>query len=892
MAEWTSEAERHLEWYLKRVTELCSQSGVDDVAVDLEGHIRAEVGRLGTTLVTLAELHVVLARVGTPEQVAGGDAPTDPEPGVARPGAPRSFRLHPRPTRPAVGGFRTSMFVALAIVVPGAAVVLEALTGMVASAFLDPMPTWFHAVIMMMVPISLALAEIYLWHSDVFRTRWLGWALVLNVYATAVSALYLIAYLPMMPLFAILIIAFGLGLLGLSPLLCVVGGVAQMRRLHRAIRDVGRPTRWWVGRTLIGLALAVVPLLLLEAPGLVTDYALELALSEEEGDRAHGIWMIRAVGGEGIVLERCYGYAPRRRGNFNNFDSFGDGATVATGPYRELYFRLTGRPFNSEPPPRSRQARVRSEWRESWREDSVVDSEIGGEAVATRIRGLSLFGSHMSVQVERGAVGYIEWTMEFKNASLMDREARAQIVLPHGGVASRLTLWIEGEEREAAFGKRLQVRKAYQEVAVVQRRDPALLTTMGPGRLLLQCFPVLAGGTMKVKVGVTAPLTVRGGKAYLRPPYFAERNFNVGRDLRHEVWTDAPSKLTDVELTEQGSAIELPAPLADAVYGAKLGTASARMRFDKPAPASETVYLVIDGSRPMGAVAMADWSALCRGLSARTSVAAILAGQELRHWAYEVGGFEPAEEDGLEDLAAWLGSLDFAGGCDPVPALEEAWDRVAERGGGVVLWVHGPMPVRLSSPDGLKERLRRQPNVRLLSVAVMPGPNRVTEALSDKMGFVEVPLIDALDKTLEYVATHLRAEDVERTYELALGGAKLPEAQATSLSDQLVRLAVYDRVLSLCRSGGKDDLPQAARLAVSTRLITPVSGAVVLETKQQYDRHGLDPSAEAKPESGSVPGIPEPEEWALIIVAVACFGYVLHRRRLQMVAVRNGGRTR
>lgn len=99
------------------------------------------------------------------------------------------------------------------------------------------------------------------------------------------------------------------------------------------------------------------------------------------------------------------------------------------------------------------------------------------------------------------------WTLEFRNDGVPDRETRAQILLPPGGVVSRLTLWANGEEREAAFAGRSKVRAAYQEVAVQQRRDPVLVTTAGPDRVLIQCFPVPRnGGTMKVRLGITAPL--------------------------------------------------------------------------------------------------------------------------------------------------------------------------------------------------------------------------------------------------------------------------------------------------------------------------------------------------------------------------------------------------
>ena len=61
-------------------------------------------------------------------------------------------------------------------------------------------------------------------------------------------------------------------------------------------------------------------------------------------------------------------------------------------------------------------------------------------------------------------------------------------------------------------------------------------------------------------------------------------------------------------------------------------------------------------------------------------------------------------------------------------------------------------------------------------------------------------------------------------------------------------------------------------LASSYRLVTRVSEAVVLETQEQYDRHGLDPSANP----GAVPTIPEPGS-AFLLLAGA--GWLLRRRK-------------
>src|SRR6185436_12440072 len=168
---------------------------------------------------------------------------------------------------------------------------------------------------------------------------------------------------------------------------------------------------------------------------------------------------------------------------------------------REIYFRVSGRAFNSVPAPTVRTGRgvwaELNEW--TWDEDQ------GGERVGGRIKGLFLHSSRLDTTINAEAVwSYTEWTMEFRNDSQQQREARAQILLPPGAVVSRLTLWVNGEEREAAFAGRSQTRQAYEKVAIQQRRDPVLVTTAGPDRVLMQCFPVQPGGLMKVRLGITA----------------------------------------------------------------------------------------------------------------------------------------------------------------------------------------------------------------------------------------------------------------------------------------------------------------------------------------------------------------------------------------------------
>jgi hypothetical protein len=92
--------------------------------------------------------------------------------------------------------------------------------------------------------------------------------------------------------------------------------------------------------------------------------------------------------------------------------------------------------------------------------------------------------------------------------------------------------------------------------------------------------------------------------------------------------------------------------------------------------------------------------------------------------------------------------------------------------------------------------------------------------------------------------------------------------------DHLARAAVFDEVMKGYQSGAAAE--GLAALGAQHHLVTPVSGAVVLETLEQYRAAGLDPGdPNASPK---IPlGIPEPSRSLLVMMGIACL--ILRRRR-------------
>lgn len=92
-------------------------------------------------------------------------------------------------------------------------------------------------------------------------------------------------------------------------------------------------------------------------------------------------------------------------------------------------------------------------------------------------------------------------------------------------------------------------------------------------------------------------------------------------------------------------------------------------------------------------------------------------------------------------------------------------------------------------------------------------------------------------------------------------------------SPQLVRLWAARELAS---AGDRRDATRTHDVALAHRLniVTPVSGAVVLETDRDYRANDL-----SLPDPDAVPTVPEPETWALLILTAVAGAWMLRQRR-------------
>jgi hypothetical protein len=183
-------------------------------------------------------------------------------------------------------------------------------------------------------------------------------------------------------------------------------------------------------------------------------------------------------------------------------------------------------------------------------------------------------------------------------------------------------------------------------------------------------------------------------------------------------------------------------------------------------------------------------------------------------------------------------------------------------------WVLFTLGVRLviRSPEELRQRWNNRPyGPTLYSVQATRGTDEIEKTLDGIDEVKSVARTGELDQDLKYVFARLTGH--MKTYTFVRSSKKLDEKkilEAHETSDHLARLWANDEVARILAPRDAELEDEAIILAARYQLVTPVTGAVVLETEQQYKANDLKPV-----DAGTVPTIPEPEMVVLFIVAGA-----------------------
>lgn len=709
------------------------------------------------------------------------------------------------------------MSVVVGVMWPAACLVVEMLSGMASQIWIDPIPTKLHIAAIAWV----AIANAALFHSLANGKRVSNTFFMLHGLGLGISIFYIIQLLPFL-IPGVFFFWLGIGLLPLGPWAAMLAA----KSLRKRALETGLAATSTRDNCLAAVA-GFMLMLLLEIPTMTSAFGLTLAANGNAEQRAWGRKFISLARMDSELPRFAAGEWPAR------FWFYLDNVTQRTGlkmpdaaaAQREIY-RATGQALSK-----------------THRTRYGLDEGRAGTRVGSLLPSLALAESKVEVVANApDGLSYSEWTMVFRNDYFDQKEGRCELQLPTGGVVSRLTLWVNGEEREAAFAGSAHVREAYTRI-VAQRRDPVLVTAAGPGRVLVQCFPVPSRGTMKIRFGVTAPLQPETeGRARYTFPIITDANFQLP---------------TETSVTVKGAATSL--------NSAKLHSTTVAPGFDVPMPATETVRWVRD---PRGEQFLVQRISPTEAPAAR-AVIVVDRSASLAKFAGSIARTISKLPDAPvliatadEPVREGLSWSEFAGGGDNVRALEAAVELAGREGRDTIVWIHGPQPVLLTPIERLNSKLSWHRDLRIVPVQLEPGENLIL-------------------RELDYATRIESRADLASVEDLIGGKEKVWQTTWTNSKEKPAGLPVRESSFHLARLWANQavadaivagDPIEAVNLAQRYQLVTAVSGAVVLETKEQFNEAGLAPVDPA-----TVPTVPEPGVGALLAAGGAAL--LLRRRR-------------
>lgn len=754
-------------------------------------------------------------------------------------------------------------FVAAGVILPIITLCVELYSGLCAGAFFNPIPTLWHVLLVAAVPLLNSYIIWTLYKQNIERPTLLAWA---SLVSAGISLFYAFIFAPLFPISLIGILFAGAGFLPLSPILAF-WAIWLMRR--NIIGLIGRsfPLSWQ--GLVVALLLVVGTIALSEVRIKKTRNAIIQAGSADIQQQKEGLEFLRNYGDDFFLITVNRFPYSRNLSVTEAIEGFFEPKEESErANYEQVYYQLKGETYQET---QSRENKV------------VPYQDTSLQMIASQIDG--------SIDNE-ASLGYLEWTFVFKNNSDWQREAEGEIQLPKNGVVSRLTLWINGEEREAAFAENGRVVRAYNAVTA-KRRDPVLVTSAGKDLVKMRCFPVEPnGGEMKVRIGVTFPLVLENEKSGLiQLPRFNYNNFSIPETTKHIIWLESKNNLESANQNLKFERENKVTAIRGNLSNDEIKDLNATIRATKPEnklawTKNESNFItqkveVIKSVKPTRIIFLIDTSkrfssekenviSIIKNLPPESEVGLVLSGgsglnMDLTYPNSFVGS--PTE------IVEKINQATFDGGTDNMPALTKAHRLAGEKAGSVVIALYAPQPFEFETTFENRQYFTRRYNNQNIYRFVNSNSYDVVESsLKNHEVFQNQPRYSDLKTDVESLLKQLNEEKQSFKY-VREAIAKADVSGAKETSKHLIRLWANDEVRRIIEE--ENDEKKAVALAQKYQLVTPVTGAVVLETQQQYDQFGLKPV-----DKNSVPTIPEPETYLLIIVVLGVFLWLFATRKL------------
>ncbi len=465
------------------------------------------------------------------------------------------------------------------------------------------------------------------------------------------------------------------------------------------------------------------------------------------------------------------------------------------------------------------------------------------------------------------------------------QEALYTFYLPEGSVATSLSLWINGREEKSRLTTRQKADSAYSEIVGRQRRDPALLHWQEGNRITVTVFPCTPAENRRFRVGFTMPLEKRGDELILK-------NVNFKGP-----WNNSSLETTAIRIHSQNGAKFLDLPSVFEQTGTN-------------------EYQYTGSYRSYWELRISD-----EGLSKNQF--------SFNGKSFSVKDHEPENEifkaekiyldinkswskGDIEDVLEIIGDRPFyVVDVEPAKVTEENREYLIEQGLDKEFSL---FPIHLIDDPRksliISKSSHLSPNLRDLKESVFGDSLKsYLEGMPESIPFYNIdnqvsPYIASLR---EFGIFHFSSGSIDELRDL-ISKNEFPEFSRdtnrivihesdmeiimnkgevkSKAPDHVMRLFAYNQINHLMGAHYFESdeyvTGELIDLANEAFVVSPISSLVVLETLQDYERFGIEENENSlqNAASGSSGAVPEPHEWALIILIGLTLLYLTYKRRM------------
>jgi XrtN system VIT domain protein len=482
-------------------------------------------------------------------------------------------------------------------------------------------------------------------------------------------------------------------------------------------------------------------------------------------------------------------------------------------------------------------------------------------------------------------MAYTEKTITISNTDKTawgrNQEAIYTFHLPEGGVVTSLSLWIDGVEQKGLLTTKGKADSAYKQIVGVESRDPSVVHWQEGNRVTVRVFPIPENGNRVFKIGVTAPLAYQSGMLRYQNIYFDGPWADDAVEIVRVKWEQQPEAAVMADYEEKGNmlyeqerryvkdwdlASKAP-PLRTNSFS--FSGKSYHINLYKPfkkAVNFNKIFLDLNGTWTRH-----EYDETLNALEGR------------KVYVYDDGLIEITENnkqkvfDHFEDKQFSIFPLHVI----HHPANALLITKSGEKSPEISDVKETPFATQLD------EWLARGEKLSVYNIG--HNLSSYLKTLKEHRAFVyESGSVQELEHD---VRQGIFAGDAEQDNQVVIDNAEITisrtdDTQTSNAPDHFMRLFAYNHLMQQLKTGVFHNMEADTALvqeAQQAYVVTPLSSLIVLETVADYKQFDINPVNNSLQNASmkSTGAVPEPHEWALIILTAVTMIWLTYKHKLR-----------